>query len=100
MEITLYGPDNEVKATYTRLFVPWKLLKVAVRLAKELDPQNLTEADTDALAGLVVETFGNQFSIQDLDEGADITEMVTVLQQIVSKARGGVPPVNPPSPGS
>jgi len=98
MEITLYDPEtNEVVATHTRMFVPWKLLKAAVRLAKNLDPENMTEEDADQLAALVVETFGNKFSIQDLNNGADLAEMVSVLNTIIAKASGGIG--NPTRPG-
>ncbi len=97
MQITLYNEDNEVVGTFTRLFVPWKLLKAAVRLAKKLDLSNMSEEDVDDLAGLVVEVFGNKFSIEDLSNGADISEMVAVLNTIIAKAQGGMP--NPTAPG-
>lgn len=93
IKLTLYDPQtNEVKGEYTRLFVPWKLLKMAVRLSKSigksLNVEEMEEADVDALAALVVETFGDQFTLDDLNQGADIGEMVTVLNQIVAKAKG------------
>lgn len=89
MTITLYDPvTSEVKNTFTRLFVPWKLLKKAVQLSKSLNAENLTEADVDTIAALVVEAFGNQFTVDELNEGADLSEMMTVLQTIVSKASG------------
>jgi hypothetical protein len=96
MVIRLYDVENEYEE-FTRLFVPWKLLKVAVRLSKELtlDPNNISEEDADALASLVVEVFGNQFSIDDLNEKADIADMISVLNTIVSKATGS----NPTLPG-
>lgn len=100
MQITLYDPEtNEPKATYSRMFVPWKLLKVAVRLAKTLDTSNITEDDADALAGLVVEAFGNKFSVEDLNEGSDIGEMITVMNMIIGRARG-VMTANPTQPGN
>ncbi len=93
IKLTLYDPEtNEVKHEYTQLFVPWKLLKTAVRLSKSigksLNIEEMQEADVDALAALVVETFGDKFSIDELNKGADIGEMVTVLNQIVAKAKG------------
>lgn len=98
MQITLYDPaTNEVKATHSQLFVPWKLLKAAIQISKNLDPENMTKEDADALAGLVVETFGNRFSIEDLNNGADVSEMVAVLNTIIAKASGGI--ANPPPPG-
>ncbi len=99
MQITLYGPDDDVKAKYTRPFVPWKLLKAAVRLAKKLGgtgPNNLTEDDVDELARLVVEVFGNKFTVDELNEGADVSEMIAVLNTIIAKASGGLNPTPPP----
>lgn len=90
ISITLYGEGDEVLSTHTRMFVPWKILKAAVRLSKELDVNDMTEADVDALAGLVVEAFGNQFSVEDLDAHADVSDMVAVLQMIVGKATSGL----------
>jgi hypothetical protein len=100
MQITLYDPEtNEVVATHSRLFVPWKLLKAAIGLAKSLDPANLTETDLDQLAGLVVEVFGNKFSVEDLNNGADVSDMVAVLNTIIAKAGRGFT-ANPTPPGN
>lgn len=97
MVIHLYGEDNEVKKTVTRSFVPWKMLKKAVKVSENLDPKNMTEADVDELASLVVEVFGDQLSVEELNDSADISEMVAVLNQIVAKASGGM--TNPIRPG-
>ena len=97
MQITLYDENSEVKKQITRSFVPWKLLKKAVRLSKSIDAENVSEDDMDALAELVVETFGNQFTVEELNEGADVSEMVAVLQAIVGKA--GAAMGNPLIPG-
>lgn len=96
MQITLYGPNDEPIGTFTRSFVPWKLLKQAIRLSAKLgDGQNLNEEAIDDLAGLVVEVFGNRFTVEQLNEGADVGEMMTVLTAIVGKAA----PANPTPPG-
>jgi hypothetical protein len=98
MVIHLYGEDDELKKTFSRSFVPWKVLKMAVRLAPILDGATLDDAAVDALAGLVVEVFGNQFSLDDLNAGADLSEMMAVLQTITTKAKGGLTG-NPTRPG-
>ncbi len=101
MKITLYNPaDNEPKASFSRSFVPWRLLKQAVKLTRELGKKgdDLNDEDIDALASLVVEAFGNQFSVQELNDGADIGEMMVVLQTIVSNASGAIAG-NPTRPG-
>ncbi len=101
IHITLYDENSEIKAEYDRVFVPWGLLKQAVRMEAELDLDNMTEESMDALAALVAEAFGNQFSVKDLNEGADIDEMVAVLQTIINKARISMPGAvaNPTRPG-
>lgn len=99
--ITLYDPGtNEVIKEYTRTFVPWKLLKRAVKLSKSIESfsaDNLSEETIDELAALVVDTFGDQFSVDQLSNGADIGEMMTVLTGIMASAQGTVP--NPPPQG-
>lgn len=96
MKIMLYDPEtDEVKAEYTRSFVPWRLLKAAIRLQTELDPQNMNEADVDRLAALVVDVFGDKFTVEELDNGADITDMLAVLQMVTAKARAALPNLKP-----
>lgn len=99
--ITLYDPEtNESIKEYTRTFVPWKLLKRAVKLSKSIESfssDDLSEEMIDELAALVVDTFGNQFSIDQLGNGADIGEMMTVLTGIMASAQGTIP--NPPPQG-
>ena len=99
MKITLYDENSEEKKTFTRTFVPWRLLKKAIQLSKTLNLEQVSEEDLDSLAGLVVEAFGDQFSLDELNDGADITEMVTVLQIIMTRA-GGSLGGNPTKPGS
>lgn len=99
IEITLYGPDDEVIKDFSKLVVPWKILKRAMRLIKlqNKDEADLTEEDIDSIADLVVEAFGGQFTRQDLDNGADISDMMSVLQMIVNKAQGLLPNQTPPA---
>ncbi len=102
IQITLYDEHEEVKETYSRSRVPWGILKKAIRLSKlNTDLDKISAEDIDAIAGLVVEIFGDQFTIAELDKGADVSEMMTVLQAIVTrasrlvKANPTVPPAKP-----
>jgi hypothetical protein len=101
MKITLYDPEtNEERKTFVRSYVPWRLLKKAVKLSKaltDMDVNDLSEENMDAITSLVVDTFGDQFTIQELDDGADLGEMMTVLYAIIAKAEGINQ--NPPPPG-
>ena len=86
LSIVLYGADDDPIKEYTRSIIPWGILKKSIALTRAIGKKDVAEADVDAIAGLVVEAFGNQFTIQELDAGADIGEMLTVLQSIVARA--------------
>lgn len=89
IRLTLYDPEtNEIVGDHTRVFVPWGILKKAVGLTN-MDRNNLTEGDVDMIAGIVVETFGNKFSVADLDQGADLEEMMSVVDNIIARATLG-----------
>ena len=93
--LTLYDKENQPIKTFTRTFIPWKILKRAAKLIKGVDLENLSEEAVDEISGLVMDIFGDQFTIKELEEGSDLEEMVTVLQQILTKVTGGLPPSNP-----
>jgi hypothetical protein len=104
LKLTLYDPEtDEVIQEYSRSFIPWKLLKQAMRLARSLEGQNLDDLDEsmiDELAGLVAEVFGNRFSVQQLNDGSDLNEMLTVLTSIITRAAASMPVgPNPTRPG-
>lgn len=88
--ITLYDPEtDEVKATYSRAFIPWEILKAAIRLIPKIEGKDATSLDegiVDELAALVAEAFGNKFSAQEAGQGADLDEMSAVLMNIVARA--------------
>lgn len=99
MVITLYDSEtNDVKNTFSRSFVPWKILKKAVKLSKDVDFDDMKPEDVDQIAGLVVEVFGDKFTVDDLNEGADAGEMISVLQNIIARAKGIS--LNPTPPAS
>ena len=95
--LSLYNSETgEVKTMFSQLFVPWKLLKKAVKL-KDIDQANIKEEDLDSIGALVVETFGGRFTLDELNDGCDIGEMMTVITAIVTRATGGS--TNPTPPG-
>jgi hypothetical protein len=97
--LNLYGEDNELIRTCTRTFVPWKMLKKAVNLHKQIGKKNIDdfeEADMDALTNYIMEVFpGQDLSIEVLDEQSDVMEMMTVVRTVMSNARGVMDPTLP-----
>lgn len=96
--ITLYTEQDEKKNEHRRLIVPWGFLKRAVRLSKELDGGEITEDVIDQVADLLVEFFGQAFTREELEKGADVAEIMACFQAIVAKAKGILP--NPPPPAN
>ncbi|MAT45368.1 MAG: hypothetical protein CL609_23815 [Anaerolineaceae bacterium] len=102
LTITLYDPEtDEIKAEYSRAFVPWEILKSAMRLIPKIDPENMTPDVVDELSALVAEAFGNKFSAQEACRGCDVEEMTAALMSIVSRAKKFMPEgsQNPTRPG-
>lgn len=98
--LNLYGEDNEQIRVCTRTFVPWKMLKKAVTLNKQIGKKKIDdfeESDMDALTSYIMEVFtGQGLTVDILDEQTDITEMMNVVKAVMSKARGVMDPTLPP----
>ncbi len=96
----VYDPETqEVAKTHSINFIPWKILKQAIRLSKSLSgkkTEEYEESDLDEISNLVISVCGNGLTIQQLDDGCDVTEMMSVIQAIVSRARGLMDPTLPP----
>ena len=87
IEITLYDPEtNEPIRTYVRAFIPWEILKGAIRLSKSIEPGEMNDEMLDQLAALVVAAFGDQFTVEQVTRGADVEEMLTAIQAITARA--------------
>lgn len=97
--LTLYDPaTEEVLETKTRSFIPWKMLKQAIRLNKTLGAKQADayeDADVDEITHFIMGVFPG-LTVEKLDEQSDLTEMMTVLRAIVSRAKGIMDPTLPP----
>ena len=102
LKFTFYDPaTNEVVKEYNQWFIPWNLYKPALHLfksLKDLEPEDYSDEQIDALSSLVVEVFCHQFSIEDIRKMyASADEMASVLIAIQARAGGSSP--NPPPEG-
>ena len=110
IKLTIYNPETHesVKDLQTSL-VPWGILKRAMRLAKHLggisnlsNPMevlaSLEEDAIDELTGLVADVFPGKVTLEELNEGTEIGEMVTVLQAVVARAFGEFGAQDPANP--
>jgi hypothetical protein len=100
--LTLYDPETcEARETFSRAFVPWGILKAAIR-CQGMDQKAMTPEDVDLINGLVVDFYNNQFTVEDLKAGATLGEVMSVLTAIMSRLEGDLPGLggaNPTLPG-
>ncbi len=97
LTIRLYDPEGE-HVEFSQMIIPWGIMKMAIAISENMDPDKPTAADIDALAGLVVAVFGNRFTLEELDRGAEVSEMMTVINNIVARANNLLKS-NPTRPG-
>ncbi len=100
--LNLYDENNELIKTYTRVIVPWKMLKKGIRLNKQIGskpPEEFDEEDVDALTNYIMAVFsGHDLTIEMLDEYSDITEMISIVKSVINRAKGIMDPTLPPKP--
>lgn len=89
MVLHFYNEDSEVEKTFTRTFVPWKVLKDAAKLSN-IDQANISEKDVEGISNLMVTVFGGQFTAEDAENKADMGEMIAVLMHVMNVAKGGL----------
>ncbi|RPI90330.1 MAG: hypothetical protein EHM40_18660 [Chloroflexi bacterium] len=108
IEITLYGKDDEPIKTYERSIIPWGMLKKATRLMDQFEEPKPEakkkwfwqkeedanvrpeEKQMEAISQFVVDLFGNQFTVKELENGADMGEIMTVFRSVITRANAAV----------
>jgi len=92
VSLTLYDRDDEPVKELKRSTIPWGILKKSVRLSENIDMDALTEDDIDNIAGLVIEIFGeDRVTVAELDDYADVGDMMSVVMSIINRATGLLP---------
>jgi len=83
---TLYGDNDEVKGEYSRARVPVVFAERAIELSKELAGEGTGQEQLQALYQIVVDFYGDKFTIEELRNGADLGELIAVIQAIANRA--------------
>jgi hypothetical protein len=98
--LNLYDPATGDKLEpKVASFVPWKMLKRAIRLQKQLgdkDMSDYSEEDVDAITNYIISVFPSGLTVDQLDEQADLIEMMAVIRSIMARAQGVMDPTLPP----
>lgn len=72
------------------LFVKGSLVKKAIDIGAELEKDNEVNSKViDKLANFAVELYGKQFTRDELIDGTDASELITLLTSILSIVMGG-----------
>lgn len=99
--LKLYDNEtSEVTAEYRQTFMPFGLLKTAMKLmerlqgkqAEQIQMQDLDEGFFDDLGDFVVDLFGRRFSKDELANHTDAGEVITVLVEAVNKIKNSGDP--------
>lgn len=93
MIIHFYGPENEEVKVATRKFIPYGLMKEAVKLEgalhdKDKKDEPYTEAEINSISQFIVKFFGSTFTIEELENMADLEEVLAVFNSILNYAHG------------
>jgi hypothetical protein len=88
IELHFYDEDDEVIQTYTKRMLPWGLLKKAIKLSENLtDADDITEEEFDRISGYICGVFGDKFTPKELEDHADISEVMGTFRGIVKRAK-------------
>ena len=94
VRITFYNPDDSIKAEFCKLRIPLGLVDIALDLAENMEQRSDRET-WDAVKAFIVEAFGEQFTLNELNEGADLGDILSVFNTIVAKIENASRSFNP-----
>jgi hypothetical protein len=86
IQFTLYGDDDEVIKTYMRARVPVMFAERAIELSNSLTGDSMGQDQLMALYQIVVDFYSGQFTVEDLRKGADLGELIAVIEAISTRA--------------
>lgn len=87
IELTLYDENDAPVKTYSKSVVRWGVLKKAIKLANEIGSSSDVDGETfDNISNFVCFLFDNQFTRDELENGADVGEIMTCFRAVVHRA--------------
>jgi hypothetical protein len=98
IQFTLYGDDDEVIGTYSRARVPVMFAERAIELSKSISGDDMGQEQLMALYQIIVDFYGDKFTLDDLRKGADLGELISVLEAISTRAVELMPIRSNPTP--
>jgi hypothetical protein len=99
--LTLYGSNDEVISEHSRAVITTRFLERAIDLSDEMEQQGQSKEVLNALDQLLVDFFGGQFTLDQVKDGGDLGEKMTVLYAMINRAAeafAGLPAGSTPNP--
>lgn len=89
MTLTL-NIDNKERLFVIGSFVPARVFRQAVQAQRILNKEDVSEEDLDLVVSIVVNAFGNQFTIDDLYDGLDARSFLPTVTDTITTIINGV----------
>jgi hypothetical protein len=89
VELTLYNEEDEPVQNLSKSIIRWGIMKQAIKLAKAIENDTTSyDADVlDALSSFVCRVFDDKVTPEQLEQGADISEIMTVFKAVLNRAQ-------------
>ncbi len=101
IELTLYDEDDAPIQTYSRARIPVSFAERAMEWSSSLSDDEMGKDQLKALYQIIVDFFGEKFSIDNLKNGADLSELIAVVIAISARVAEIMPASeNPTLPGT
>lgn len=84
MSIRINNKDYSLGAVKARMF------RKAIALTDEINLDNIKAKDLDDMVNFMVEAYGNQFTLDDVYDGMDSSDLMTALTECITQVVGGV----------
>jgi hypothetical protein len=100
IKLTIYNTDSEPVKELQTSIIPWGIMKRAIKLVKSLKvSENMSQAELlealndeaiDTMTALVVDVFAGKVTVEELNRGVELGEMLPVIMAIIRKAFSGM----------
>lgn len=100
IKLTIYNEDSEPVKELQTSIIPWGIMKRAIKLVKTLKVSEgmsqtelldaLDDESIDTMTALVADVFGGKVSVEELNRGVELGEMLPVIMAIINKAFSGM----------
>lgn len=82
------GKEIVEKKTFVASHVKARKVRDAIKMANNINTEDMKPEDLDNMVNYVVELFGNQFTIDNFYDGVDSDKMIDTIMDCINKVIG------------